>query len=58
MDFWKRLRDAVQRLGRSSQRGSSERQTAKERARFWSEVREGQREAEARTPGTIPRPAR
>jgi hypothetical protein len=46
--MWKRLREALQRLWRSSQGGFDERRTARERARFWAEVREGQREAEER----------
>jgi hypothetical protein len=44
---WKRLNDALRRLWRWSQTSSDERRKAKARARFWSEVREGQREAEA-----------
>jgi hypothetical protein len=46
--MWKRLRYALARLWRRSQRGPDERRTAKARARFWTEVREGQREAEDR----------
>ena len=45
--MWKRLRYALSRLWRRSQSDSGERRVAKERARFWAEVREGQREAEA-----------
>jgi hypothetical protein len=45
--MWNRLRHAVWRLWRRSQTGPSERRAAKTRARFWAEVREGQREAEA-----------
>lgn len=45
--MWKRLREALRHLWRGSQRGSDERRAAKERDRFWAEVREGQREAEA-----------
>jgi len=47
-DMWKRLRDGLRRLWRPSQGGLDERRTAKARARFWAEVREGQREAEER----------
>jgi hypothetical protein len=45
--MWKRLRDALRLLWRGSQRGSDERRATKECARFWAEVREGQREAGA-----------
>ena len=45
--MWKRLRGALRRLWRRSQRGQDERRAAEARARFWAEVREGQREAEA-----------
>jgi hypothetical protein len=45
--MWKRLRQALLRLWRRSQRSPGERRAAKARARFWAEVREGQREAEA-----------
>ena len=45
--MWKRLRRALWRLWQRSQRDPEERQAAKARARFWAEVREGQREAEA-----------
>jgi hypothetical protein len=46
--MWKRLRYALSRLWRRSQTDPGERRVAKARARFWAEVREGQREAEAR----------
>jgi hypothetical protein len=45
--MWERLRHALWRLWRESQRGSDERRAAEARARFWAEVREGEREAEA-----------
>jgi hypothetical protein len=45
--MWKRLRHALWRLWRRSKRGPEERRAAKARARFWAEVREGEREAEA-----------
>ena len=45
--MWKRLCYALSRLRRRSQRDADERRAAKARARFWAEVREGQREAEA-----------
>jgi hypothetical protein len=47
--MWKRLRHALWRAWRRSQQSPGERQSAKARARFWAEVREGQREAEARS---------
>jgi len=50
--MWKRLRDGLRRLWRPSQGSFDERRTAKARARFWAEVREGQREAAER-----PRPS-
>jgi hypothetical protein len=45
--MWKRMRHELLRLWRWSQRGAGERRTARARARFWAELREGQREAEA-----------
>jgi hypothetical protein len=45
--MWKSLRHALWRLWRRSQRSPGERRAAEARARFWAEVREGQREAEA-----------
>jgi chromosome condensin MukBEF MukE localization factor len=45
--MWKGLRQLLARLWRRSQKSSAERRVAEERARFWAEVREGQREAEA-----------
>ncbi len=47
--MWKHLRHALRSLWRRSQEGPEERQVAEARARFWSEVREGQREAEVRS---------
>jgi hypothetical protein len=47
--MWKRLRYALSRFWGRSQRDPGERRAAKARARFWAEVREGQREAEARS---------
>ena len=37
----------LSRLWQRLQKGPGERRTAKARTRFWAEVREGQREAEA-----------
>ena len=45
--MWKRLRHALWRLWRWSRKSPAERRAAKARARFWAEMREGQREAEA-----------
>jgi hypothetical protein len=47
--MWKRLRYALRRAWRRSQRGADERRAAEARARFWAEVREGEREAEAQS---------
>jgi hypothetical protein len=47
--MWKRLRQALWRLWRGAQRDPGELQEAEARAHFWAEVREGQREAEARS---------
>ena len=46
-EMWKRLRHALWRLWERSKRSPDERREAQARARFWAEVREGQREAEA-----------
>ena len=45
--MWKRLRHALDDLWRRSRKGARERRTAEARARFWADVREGQREAES-----------
>jgi hypothetical protein len=45
--MWKRLSHALRRLWRRPQRGPDERRVTETRARFWAEVREGEREAEA-----------
>jgi len=47
--MWKRLEEALGRLSRWLRKGRVERRAAKARARFWAEVRAGQREAEARS---------
>jgi len=46
-DMRKRMRDALFRFWRWSQKSPAERRAAKARARFWVEMREGQLEAEA-----------
>lgn len=45
--MWKRLHRALQALRRRLRRGPDERRAEEARARFWAEVREGQREAES-----------
>jgi hypothetical protein len=45
--MWRRLHDALRRLWRRSHRGRAEGRVAHDRARFWAEVRRGEREAEA-----------
>jgi len=45
--MWKDLRRLLTRLWRWSQKGPAERRVTRERARFWAEVREGEREAES-----------
>jgi hypothetical protein len=45
--MWKRLHHALRPLWRLSQRDRAEGRVANDRARFWAEVRRGQREAEA-----------
>jgi hypothetical protein len=45
--MWEDLRHALWRLWQQSQRGPDERRATKARARFWAEVRAGEREAEA-----------
>lgn len=45
--MWRRLRPKLSHLWRRLQKGRGERRTAEARTRFWAEVREGQREAEA-----------
>ena len=45
--MWESMRDALERVWQRSQAGLTERRAASARARFWAEVREGEREAEA-----------
>ena len=45
--MWKTFQDTLRRLFGWSRRGLDEHEAAKARAKFWAEVREGQREAEA-----------
>ena len=45
--MWRPLYRALRRLWRRSQRGQTESRLIQDRARFWAEVRQGQREAEA-----------
>ena len=44
--MWQGLRRALPRIRRRSQAGAGERRAAATRARFWAELREGEREAE------------
>lgn len=46
--MWKRLRRLWLRLWQRSQKSSGDRRAEAARARFWAELREGEREAEAR----------
>ena len=45
--MWKRVRHWLARLWRRAREGPDARRAARARSRFWTEVREGQREAEA-----------
>jgi hypothetical protein len=47
--MWDRLREMLARLWQSPQKSSDERRLIKERERFWAEVHEGEREAEAKS---------
>lgn len=47
--MWKLLRDALLRFWQRSQKDSAERRSSEARARFWAEVREGEREAKAQS---------
>ena len=48
--MWRRLRPMLSRPWRRLQKDRGERRTVEARTRFWAEVREGQREAEAHSP--------
>lgn len=47
--LWLQLRRALISLWHGLQRGRKERRSAEARARFWAELREGEREAESRS---------
>jgi hypothetical protein len=47
--MWEELRQILANLWRRPQEGSEQRRVIKERERFWADVREGEREAEARS---------
>ena len=47
--MWNDLREVLARLGQWSQKSADQRRLARARARFWAGVREGEREAEARS---------
>lgn len=45
--MWTRLTESLQRIWLALHRGSEEQREERARARFWAEVREGQREADS-----------
>jgi hypothetical protein len=47
--MWEGLRQVLARFWRWSRKSRAERRAVRTRARFWTEVREGQREAESRS---------
>jgi hypothetical protein len=47
--MWEDLRQMLARLWRRPQQSSDERRVIEARERFWAEVREGEREAEAKS---------
>jgi hypothetical protein len=47
ISMWDSLRQLLARLWVGAQQSSEERRVIEERERFWAEVREGEREAEA-----------
>lgn len=44
--MWERLSESLHRIWLTLHRGADERRAEKARARFWAEVREGQKEAD------------
>jgi hypothetical protein len=46
--MWDSLREMFARLWRRRQQSSEEQRVIRERERFWAELREGEREAEAK----------
>jgi len=46
---WEDLRELLLRLWQRSRQSAEEQRVDRERSRFWAEVREGEREAEARS---------
>jgi hypothetical protein len=46
---WKDLREVLAQIWQWSQKGVLERRAERARLRFWTELREGEREAEARS---------
>ncbi len=56
--MWKGLGQLLMRLWLWSQKSSAERRVVNTRARFWSEVREGEREAEDRSRPRVDGPTR
>lgn len=57
-DVWRLLQRALERLGRRSRAGDGADRVAEDRARFWAEVRQGEREAEANARASQPTPSR
>ncbi len=47
--MWERIRQLLTRIFGSSQEDSEAREVDETRARFWAELREGEREAEAKS---------
>ena len=47
--MWEVLREFLLRLWQGSRKRAESRRVDRERSRFWAEVREGEREAEARS---------
>ena len=47
--MWEDLRELLRRLIEHSRGSAEERRVEEERARFWEQLREGEREAEARS---------
>ena len=44
--MWQQIREILERLWKQSQGGANQRRLARERARFWSELREGEADSE------------
>lgn len=44
--MWQKIKEILEQLRRWTRRGLKDRRVATERARFWAEVREGERDSE------------